>query len=498
MPGSSRACSWRSSNASAVSRAAWPRASRGSALRRFATHRAHARPHPLAHRASPRSRCRRVRAGRVRRRARSAHRARRMPAAEARAGGAVRRARGARGSRASRTAARSRSSSPCCRRTRCRRSPIRSCILAGGPGQAASHARRRSRAADRDAPHARHRAGRPARHRPLVAARLRGVRARRARTNSRSIRCRRAAVRVASCRHAASTPRNTRRRRGSPTSRRCATRSAIRARTCGAAATARASRRNTCAAIRSACAAWCSTASRRPSMSITLDVWRTRERALDDVIAACRASAPCCDGASGSGRDARSRSRQALGRTARASTLADPRTGSTRELHVDVRRGDRRAAAAHLRAGGGEPDARDAGARAGAATSRRSSPPSLVTIGDLAEQMNAALHYSVTCAEDVPRITRAERTNGARRRARARARATGRSPCATCGRTARCPPISRSPSRATCRCCCCPAASIRSRRPPTAARSRRRCPTASTSSRAASATSCRRTRARRG
>jgi pimeloyl-ACP methyl ester carboxylesterase len=35
-----------------------------------------------------------------------------------------------------------------------------------------------------------------------------------------------------------------------------------------------------------------------------------------------------------------------------------------------------------------------------------------VVIGDLPDQFSPGLHYSVTCAEDVSRVTRAERTNG--------------------------------------------------------------------------------------
>ena len=103
------------------------------------------------------------------------------------------------------------------------------CILAGGPGQAATLARAVRRAPDRGAAHARHRAGRPARHRPLVAARLRGVQAATRRTTrSNRIRCPARAPAWRSSRRAASTPRSTRRPRGSPTSKRCARRSATR------------------------------------------------------------------------------------------------------------------------------------------------------------------------------------------------------------------------------------------------------------------------------
>ena len=104
----------------------------------------------------------------------------------------------------------------------------------------------------------------------------------------------RAAVRVASSPGARRRRvRSTRRRPWSPTSRRCARRSATDSSTCGAAATARASRRSTCAAIREHVRSVVLDGVAPPSMSISFDVWRTRDAALDDVIAACRASAPC-------------------------------------------------------------------------------------------------------------------------------------------------------------------------------------------------------------
>ncbi len=127
-------------------------------------------------------------------------------------------------------------------------------ILAGGPGQAASYLAPVRGAPHGAAPHARRRAHRPARHRPLVAVDLRGVQAARRRRVRRSIRCRARASAWPRSRRRASISRSTRRPRGSPTSRRCARRWATRAGTCGAAATARASRRSTCAGIRTACA----------------------------------------------------------------------------------------------------------------------------------------------------------------------------------------------------------------------------------------------------
>ena len=198
-------------------------------------------------------------------RPRADDRARRLPAAEA-----SDRRRSAARSRCRRiatspTAARSRFRSRCCRPTRCTRAPIRCSSSPAVPGQAASFLGPFAARTDRRAQGSRHRARRPARHRPLVAARLRGVQARPQPRGGARVRSRAegdAPARASSPRRA-SMPRNTRRRRGSPTSRRCARRSATTRSTSGAAPTARASRRNICAGIPTACAASCSTASRR-------------------------------------------------------------------------------------------------------------------------------------------------------------------------------------------------------------------------------------------
>ena len=71
-----------------------------------------------------------------------------------------------------------RSSSRCCRPTRCIRAPIR-CSSSPAARARPRASSRRSPRLDRRAQGSRHRAHRPARHRPLVAARLRGLQARR-------------------------------------------------------------------------------------------------------------------------------------------------------------------------------------------------------------------------------------------------------------------------------------------------------------------------------
>ena len=159
-----------------------------------------------------------------------------------------------------------------------------------------------------------------------------------------------------------------------------------------------------------------------PSMRISFDVWRTRDDALDGVIAACRASRAVREGASGSCGDAAARSARAL----EGGTDGDRARSAHRRLARNahrIRHDHRRAAAADLRAGSGEPHSGAAGARRARrlrAAARRVARRSSATCPT---QFNPALFYSVTCAEDVPRVTRDERIERRRRRARARARA---------------------------------------------------------------------------
>ena len=207
------------------------------------------------------------------------------------------------------------------------RSPIRwSCSPA-----ARARRRRRSRrsrcALSGDPPHARHRADRPARHRPLVAARLRRVQAA---TSTREFeidpvpKAPRAPGELA---ERGVDPAQYTTSAWSPTSRRSATRSATRRSTCGAAATARASRRNTCAAIPSTCAASCSTASRRRRCASRSTSGARATRRSTRVIAACAQSTPCSAGASRCRGDAgRVRARARHG--GKDGRVADPRTGA--------------------------------------------------------------------------------------------------------------------------------------------------------------------------
>ena len=146
-----------------------------------------------------------------------------------------------------------------------------------------------------------------------------------------------------------------------------------------------------------------------PSMRISLDVWRTRDDALDAVIAACRASPPCAKAHPDPAATLREIRRALEG--GRRITVRDPRTGLAREMHIDFE-----TVIGALQPLTYAPEAASlipellALARDGEFAPLLAA--SLVVVGDLPDQFNPALHYSVTCAEDVPRVTRAERANG--------------------------------------------------------------------------------------
>jgi pimeloyl-ACP methyl ester carboxylesterase len=163
-----------------------------------------------------------------------------------------------------------------------------------------------------------------------------------------------------------------------------------------------------------------------PSLRISFDVWRTRDDALDAVIAACRASAPCAKAhPDPAGTLATIRGQLAGGRTA---TVRDPRTGVAREMRVEF---DTIIGA--LQPLTYAPEAASLIPELLALAEHGDYAPllaaSLTIVGDLPYEFNPALFYSVTCAEDVPRITRDERTDGV---ADARVRALARRAIAVC------------------------------------------------------------------
>jgi pimeloyl-ACP methyl ester carboxylesterase len=143
-----------------------------------------------------------------------------------------------------------------------------------------------------------------------------------------------------------------------------------------------------------------------PSMIVTLDVWRTRQETLDAVFRACAAS-EACHKSQPDAAATLAAIEKSLSPNGRDVDTVDPRTGMTKRMHVtfDV-------VLALLQPLTYAPEL----------SSMLPEMLSLVAAGDygplyaatqsftanLAEQMNAALHYSVTCAEDVPRIMKGQ------------------------------------------------------------------------------------------
>ncbi|MEP6657329.1 MAG: alpha/beta fold hydrolase [Betaproteobacteria bacterium] len=144
-----------------------------------------------------------------------------------------------------------------------------------------------------------------------------------------------------------------------------------------------------------------------PALEISLDVWVTRDAAISAVFDACRKSSVCQ--AAHPDLDATLRGiDDALGTDGRDIMIADPRTGAARTLHFTL---DHVIAAlqplVYL------PEVASlVPAALGRAANGDFAPlyaaASWLTTG-LVEQVNAALYYSVTCAEDGPRISPAER-----------------------------------------------------------------------------------------
>ena len=140
-----------------------------------------------------------------------------------------------------------------------------------------------------------------------------------------------------------------------------------------------------------------------PSMISTLDVWRTRQATFDAVLRAC-SELPACRTRHPDPAATLDNIAASLGPTGRDIDAVDPRTGEISPLHLTFD-----GVLALLQPLLYTPEASSllpemlGLAAAGdygplfAATQSTSTNP--------VEQLNAALHFSVTCAEDVPRIT---------------------------------------------------------------------------------------------
>jgi pimeloyl-ACP methyl ester carboxylesterase len=144
-----------------------------------------------------------------------------------------------------------------------------------------------------------------------------------------------------------------------------------------------------------------------PSMNIALDVWATRDEALDALLEACRRSAACAAAHPDPGATLAAIERD-LGDEGKEVVLVDPRTGEATKAQATY---DLVVAAlgqlAYVPELSSLIPALLERARDGDYAPLFAAL--LVVAGNLVEQMNVALHYSVTCAEDVPRLTAAER-----------------------------------------------------------------------------------------
>jgi pimeloyl-ACP methyl ester carboxylesterase len=144
-----------------------------------------------------------------------------------------------------------------------------------------------------------------------------------------------------------------------------------------------------------------------PDLRTPLDIWPTRERAIDAVLAACEASSACRRAHPDLGATL-ARIARDLGEGGRVVSVPDPRTGASLEITLT-----QDAFFAGLlpltyvpelasllpevieRAAMGDYGPLVASAR--------------LVGGEISEQTNAALHYSVVCNEDAPRIRAGDR-----------------------------------------------------------------------------------------
>jgi pimeloyl-ACP methyl ester carboxylesterase len=144
-----------------------------------------------------------------------------------------------------------------------------------------------------------------------------------------------------------------------------------------------------------------------PSMRIPLDVWRTRDAALDAIFDACRRSAACAKAHPDPAATLAAIARE-LGADGRTADVADPQTGEVIRVPVTYD-----LVLAMLQPLTYAPELAslvpELLARAAVGDYAPLFAAAATVTGDLAEQVNLPLHYSVTCAEDVPRISGDER-----------------------------------------------------------------------------------------
>jgi hypothetical protein len=142
---------------------------------------------------------------------------------------------------------------------------------------------------------------------------------------------------------------------------------------------------------------------------VSLDVWPSRDLALTAVLDACAQSAPCR--AAHPDLPATLDSiRTGLGPKGRDVAVTDPRTGAVETQRITF---DHVIAALQPLTYSPELSALlpEVIGRVAAGDYGPLFAGAMLVTGDLAQQMNNALHYSVTCTEDVPRISAADVAN---------------------------------------------------------------------------------------
>ena len=154
-----------------------------------------------------------------------------------------------------------------------------------------------------------------------------------------------------------------------------------------------------------------------PEMAVPRDVWLSREKALDGVLAACAASEPC--------RRAHPDLAQKLDRLerdyaapGRRVEFTDPRTGKATAgtVSFDLILGSIHAMTYAPERAALLPEVID---RAAAGDFGPLLATAQAAVGGIDEQITPALHYAVICSEDAPRVTPAERRELDRLRSRA-------------------------------------------------------------------------------
>ena len=139
-----------------------------------------------------------------------------------------------------------------------------------------------------------------------------------------------------------------------------------------------------------------------PKLIITLDVWRTRGVALEAILNACAAS-KACHAAQPDPRALLARVAADLGPAGREVSFVDPRTGAPERIRVTFD-----AVLAALQPLTYLPEMATLLPELLSLAANGDYTPLLAAnvalTGNLNDAMNAALHFSVTCAEDVPRI----------------------------------------------------------------------------------------------